>query len=248
MKQYFIFVDNKQLGPLTFEELAAKRISKETKVWFEGLDQWRNAEEIAELKNIIVATPLPPLPNAGTTKETAMPPKIIDNQQGKTIVQPDKILGFSKYTFYSILGAGLLLIAVIIYFDVVQNKERDALLLKNKQTELQNQEMEQEAAAMEAEKIRLQEEEKIKADSIEKAKNDVIEKRLNQIADSLVVYAEYLESAEKELAEASDFKMLRSASKKEEQISTAQEMVDKYKNQIKKLKTEFKRLNPSHEE
>ena len=248
MKQYFIFVDNKQLGPLTFEELAAKKISRETKVWFEGLDQWRNADEIAELKNIIVAIPLPPLPIANTTKDTAGPPKIIDNQLGKTTVETPKILGFNKYTFYSILGAGLLLIAVMIYFDVVQSKERDALLLKNKQTELQNQQMEQEAAAMEAEKIRLQEEEKIKADSIEKAKKDVTEMRLNQIADSLVVYAEYLENAEKELAEASDFKLLRSASKKEEQIGIAQETVDKYKNQIQKLKAEFKRLNPSHEE
>lgn len=248
MKQYFIFADNKQLGPFSFEELASQKITKETKVWFEGLDQWKNAGEIAELQRVIVSIPLPPLPINGNAFKTPAPPLIENTEKSNATVETPKILGFNKYTFYSILGAGLLLIAVMIYFDVVQSKERDALLLKNKQTELVNQQMEQEAAAMEAEKIRLQEEEKIKADSIEKAKKDVTEMRLNQIADSLVVYAEYLESAEKELAEASDFKLLRSASKKEEQISKAQETVDKYKNQIQKLKAEFKRLNPSHEE
>jgi GYF domain 2 len=248
MKQYFIFVDNKQSGPLSFEELAARKIYKDTKVWFEGLDQWVNASEIEELKKIVVSVPLPPLPIHTINSKKVLPPKIAENQQVKPTVETAKILGFNKYTFYGILCSGIVLIAVMIYFDVVQNNERDALLLKNKQTELQNRQMEQASAAMEAEKIRLAEEERMKTDSIEKAKKDAVEKKLNQMADSLVVYEENLENAERDLASISDFKLLRSASKKEEQITTTQEMVDTYKNKIKKLKAESKRLNPNYEE
>ena len=34
MRQYYIFLNEEQIGPLTIEEITSKKISKETKVWF----------------------------------------------------------------------------------------------------------------------------------------------------------------------------------------------------------------------
>ena len=57
MKQYYIFINEEQLGPFNIEELKNKKISRETKVWFEGLENWKNATEIEELKPIFSSIP-----------------------------------------------------------------------------------------------------------------------------------------------------------------------------------------------
>ena len=46
MKKFYIFINEEQIGPLSIEELKQYKISKETKVWFEELEDWKNANEI----------------------------------------------------------------------------------------------------------------------------------------------------------------------------------------------------------
>jgi hypothetical protein len=48
-------------GPFTLEELKARKITKDTPIWHEGLTTWTTAGQVAELKNLFVATP-PPIP------------------------------------------------------------------------------------------------------------------------------------------------------------------------------------------
>lgn len=60
MKKYYYSEEDKQIGPLTFEELKDKKISKETMVWYEGLDNWTKANELNELKDFFKSIP-PPL-------------------------------------------------------------------------------------------------------------------------------------------------------------------------------------------
>ena len=45
MKKYFIYENQQQAGPFTFEELASKNIKAETPVWFEGLADWQRADQ-----------------------------------------------------------------------------------------------------------------------------------------------------------------------------------------------------------
>ena len=59
MKTFFLFIDDEQQGPFNLEELKTKKITRTTKVWFEGLEDWNNAEEIEELKSIFVSIPPP---------------------------------------------------------------------------------------------------------------------------------------------------------------------------------------------
>ncbi|MCK4345981.1 MAG: DUF4339 domain-containing protein [Bacteroidales bacterium] len=40
MKKYFYTDGTNKFGPFTFEELKEKNISRETKVWFQELDDW----------------------------------------------------------------------------------------------------------------------------------------------------------------------------------------------------------------
>ena len=55
MKYYFIIINNKQLGPLTVEQLAAVGVKADTPVWNEGLPDWTPAGEVPELNTIVGA-------------------------------------------------------------------------------------------------------------------------------------------------------------------------------------------------
>ncbi|MEO8862633.1 MAG: DUF4339 domain-containing protein [Ginsengibacter sp.] len=63
MRQYFIYEGQLKNGPFNFEQLKSKSLSKETPVWYEGMQDWIVAGKLNELKEYFIqkATP-PPLP------------------------------------------------------------------------------------------------------------------------------------------------------------------------------------------
>jgi uncharacterized membrane protein YhaH (DUF805 family) len=63
MKKYFYSNDNQKNGPYSFEELKNKNIKKETLIWFQGLDDWTNAENVLEIKEILELSPPLIIPN-----------------------------------------------------------------------------------------------------------------------------------------------------------------------------------------
>ncbi len=71
MKDYYLIEKGEQTGPFSLDDLKNKNLSKESKIWVEGLENWVNAESITELKSILSKTP-PPI----TQIETKSPPTI----------------------------------------------------------------------------------------------------------------------------------------------------------------------------
>ena len=55
---YFMDKANKQVGPLSLDELKQRGITRETPVWREGMPNWVQAKDIPELQAYIV-TPKP---------------------------------------------------------------------------------------------------------------------------------------------------------------------------------------------
>lgn len=64
MTEYFILIDNKQLGPYTLDELRQRAISSSTLVWAEGMAQWTPAWQVPALR---------PLFNTAPASETPAP-------------------------------------------------------------------------------------------------------------------------------------------------------------------------------
>jgi len=62
MKKYFIHNEIEQLGPFSLNELKDKKLTRNTKIWFNGLDGWTNLEDIQELKTLLDEIP-PPFEN-----------------------------------------------------------------------------------------------------------------------------------------------------------------------------------------
>ncbi len=239
MNQYYIFINEEQLGPFNVDELITKKISRETKVWFEGLKDWKNAGEIEELRTIFSSIPppinsftsIPPNPNIESIKNAAVALKNYN--------EIPKILGLQKNVFIGVAGFLILLIG-IFSFNSVQESNRIELMQQNYETETHNQQQKE----IEEQNIRLAAQEKIEAQRIAKEKKQAIDNRLFEIRDLLSTNYQNLEDAKAKLNDATSFKLLRSSSERNEEISLAQYDVDYYKDEIQKLEFEFKKINP----
>jgi hypothetical protein len=66
MKRYFYLNGQDKEGPLTLEELKQKDINLKTLIWHEGLDDWKEAENVDELKEIFELCPPPIIANNDT--------------------------------------------------------------------------------------------------------------------------------------------------------------------------------------
>jgi len=62
MKHYFYSDGKEKHGPISLDELRQREISKDTLIWFEGLDDWTPAKNLDEIKSILELQP-PPISN-----------------------------------------------------------------------------------------------------------------------------------------------------------------------------------------
>jgi hypothetical protein len=65
-QKYFINEKGERKGPFSLEELKNQDIERSTMIWTEGLDGWKKAEEISDLKDLISLIP-PPVVNVSSS-------------------------------------------------------------------------------------------------------------------------------------------------------------------------------------
>lgn len=63
MKKYYLHNGQESIGPFTKEQLKEQKITKDTSVWLEDMNDWKKAGEIDELKIILLTIP-PPIYNS----------------------------------------------------------------------------------------------------------------------------------------------------------------------------------------
>lgn len=228
MKTYYIHNGTENSGPFVLEELKAKKITKTTLVWFEGMDEWKYAGDIDELKNILLVIPpllmnIPPLPTA-EEKEASQ-----------------TILGLDKNIFFLALGILALIIGTLLFNNYQENRSNE-LEQKNNQTEFRNQQLELQQKEIDEQKIQLAIQEKIESERLTKEKKDSINNRLLEIKKILVYNKTNLEENKIKLANAKEFKLLRSTNERDEDISLIENDINHWQSEIKKLENEMYRL------
>jgi hypothetical protein len=57
MINYFIKDGDVEIGPLNIIQLKSKAITKDTLLWYAGLEGWAAAEDIFELKELFIKKP-----------------------------------------------------------------------------------------------------------------------------------------------------------------------------------------------
>lgn len=69
-KQYYLAENGKQAGPFSLQELKEKNLKRESLIWYDGLEKWKKAESMEELKELFVQPP----PIAEQEEDVNIPP------------------------------------------------------------------------------------------------------------------------------------------------------------------------------
>jgi tetratricopeptide (TPR) repeat protein len=109
MKKYFYVKENKQFGPFSLEELKDKFIEKTTLVWTEGMNDWKEAESLTDLNEILYVTP-PPIPVDFNKKNEVVQITDISNYKNNSIYD----LTYKREVEATIFGLLLLFIPLFI--------------------------------------------------------------------------------------------------------------------------------------
>ena len=62
MKEYYYLVGQMKMGPYPLDELLKQPITRETKIWCEGMPDWADAVNMPEFAGFFTSTPPPPPP------------------------------------------------------------------------------------------------------------------------------------------------------------------------------------------
>jgi len=101
MKHYHAYIDGKQVGPLTIDELKSIDLKADTLVWHAGLTEWIHAKNVAELREYF-------------EKQVSPPPIHSATNQKSTITIKQWYAKQHKGKFYTISGALCLLLVLFI--------------------------------------------------------------------------------------------------------------------------------------
>lgn len=74
MKKFYLHNGTDQQGPFDMEDLKARNITKETSIWFEGLQAWTSADKIDELKELFHKKTPPPFQKTPVQPSTQYEP------------------------------------------------------------------------------------------------------------------------------------------------------------------------------
>lgn len=235
MKTFFLFIDDEQQGPFNLEGLKTKKITRTTKVWFAGLEDWKNADEIEELKSLFVSVP-PPI------KTFSTPPPIKKVLPEIEVEEEDTILGIRKKTFF--ISVGIFVLLLSLTFKMMQSFQKDKIEKGNKETEIYNEQLKIQNEEIAKQKEIIAEKERLEQERVEREREKARQKRINEIVNELNIAHEELRKANKKLVNVTEFKFLRTASERENQIALAQEDISICQNNIEELEKEMKRINP----
>jgi hypothetical protein len=235
MNTYYIHNGNESTGPFGLDELKSKKITKTTPVWCQGMEDWKYAGELAELKSLLMVTP-PPLKSIITPSQV---PKEIENDVEK---EPNpRILGLKRDVFFPIVIVLVLIIGTVI-FNLFEQNRKNVLEQKNTVTEKNNQQFQLQEKEIEEQKIRIAEQERKEAERITIERNQKLSSRLLEIQKILLVDIRNLEDAKNKLIEANEFEFLRTTDEKNDDISLIQRDIEHWISEIEKLRTEKDQL------
>jgi len=120
MKKYFYSDGKEKHGPLTFDELKQVNISKETLIWFEGLDEWKLAVDLDDMKPILELQPPPIFTNENNESIGSKEKEIEVSDKNESQVQQTKKGMFSNpFSFDGRIRRMEYGISFIIYFIVM---------------------------------------------------------------------------------------------------------------------------------
>jgi tetrahydromethanopterin S-methyltransferase subunit B len=233
MKKYYLHDGTENIGPFDIEELKAHNITRTTKVWFDEIEDWKNAEEIEELKTIFKSIP-PPI------KKKSTPPPVNSKPTEEISYM---IFGLKKKTFFIIIVSLVLLLSLII--KIIHNYNIDKIEKGNIETSIYNEQLKIQNVEIANQKEIIAEKERLEQERIKREKQIALDKRIEEIVEEMNIAHEELNKSNKKLVDVTGFKFLRTSGERESQIMVTNEDISYWENEIEKLEKEMSRINPN---
>jgi len=120
MKKYFIHNEKGQDGPYSIEDLKLKGITGKTMVWFDGIESWKEAESVPELKEVLLKTP-PPFIKSNQNKDNTYTAKKDINSTNN--IQHNKSQKLYKWTVNILAIIGLFSIVIYLTNEMPQENQ-----------------------------------------------------------------------------------------------------------------------------
>ena len=231
IKKYYIYKDNQQKGPYSFEELKDLNISRDTMIWYEGLETWIKALEVEELKEIFKSIP-PPIQT-----DKAIPPTYVENiSNSNKDLKPVPI-----YKKKSIITIGVLLFFIITFGAItLYNKftKQDEIVTKQDEIVIKQEDQNSKIEALEKTQENRNAEQLIKKRAEEAAQRKRDLQVLNKMGEEAAIN---LRAEKLKLEEIQKFQIGRSSSKKQEQVRIQLEKIMYWEKELDRLKKEFEK-------
>lgn len=231
MNTYYLHDGTILSGPFDLTELKAKKITKTASVWCEGMEDWKQAGEVEELKKSLFSTPLP-------IKSFVAPPAPSKNESENEI---KKFARVNKNPLFLVAGMLVLIIGTLIFNTILESRTLK-LEERNNQTEYNNHQYKIQEKEIEDQKNFIAEQEKIESERIGKERKLAINNRLSSIKNLLSVTHSNLNNSKNELNDAREFHFLRTNGERENQISSIANNIVFWRNEIEKLEEEMSLL------
>ena len=126
MKKYFYTNGVDKIGPFSFEELRKQNLSRETKVWFYGLENWMNLSEVDELEALIYS--IPPQLKVTKSKEI-LDTNIIKNEIPK--IGGEKKSRKNRKNLKRVIAIIAISLIIILIGNIIYNRQQESELYKN---------------------------------------------------------------------------------------------------------------------
>jgi hypothetical protein len=116
MSEYYYTLNGEQTGPISLEEIRALKLSKNTLVWTEGMETWKMALEVEEIKTSL-RTPPPPLPKLENTTSVI--------QDSLSIKDPSTKYdeNYERETETVVLGVAIIIFTVLVNYSGILNPD-----------------------------------------------------------------------------------------------------------------------------
>jgi len=142
MKKYFYSDGEEKFGPFSMEELRNENITKDTLIWFEGLEDWVQAKAISEFEEIFKLIPPPIIPeilnlkganaqsesHIGDTENKSINPNAQNLKKRRMFSNPFSFNGRIRRTEYGISFIISSILIIVISSAVQENYELGLLL------------------------------------------------------------------------------------------------------------------------
>lgn len=119
MKKYYYSDGTKKYGPLSIDELKQKVISKETLIWFEGLEDWTLAGKLHEMQSILELQPPPILSEDNSESSESQEERALEKIKDVERKLTKKGMFTNPFSFNGRIRRTEYGISLIIYFILV---------------------------------------------------------------------------------------------------------------------------------